>query len=487
MCPLLLAQSHDPESQLKYYNQVLRDAEASSLDINLEVVGKGKGVVASRNIDEGVTVFTERPLVNLQHLDNHASAIVCQACLRYVGSIELQIGHKLRSLVDQLRGAEQGGAHAESGGSAGDTEDEVDLDGALEAGERLEQIYAHVTPERIAELCSGAVTLPLTDGFRLPKPMPCRRGCGALYCSAACEAEAWEHSHCLLCTGTRTSSSPLVELKAEPFWEHARETNEIFLLAAQVVVSTLLRAARLLAGSSSGAAGPSDAYRSALLAAWQPYMYGWKRCWWDSVAVPDDVDDEEEFRTQLKSLASDSLELLSAAISDPRFGPELLQLEVYGSIVGMFELNNMGLSVPSPVEDYFLAVDEMEEGAEKQAVLQITQPLLDALDSEYASPCESTAFLALQSCINHSCDPNCTAVCDTGDRTVTVLAQRDIAAGEEITLSYIDVTLPYKERQAALRDYGFVCRCTRCVADAAAARSKRQGGAAKGFKVGRRR
>ncbi|GIL85141.1 hypothetical protein Vretimale_10792 [Volvox reticuliferus] len=286
------------------------------------------------------------------------------------------------------------------------------------------------------------------------------------------------------------------------FCEHALETNEIFLLAAQVVAATLLKAARLVVvgeqsegaaavatapGPSSGGPGPSsDAYQSALLAAWRPFMYGWKRCWWESVAVPDDVDDEEEFRAQLRSLASDSLELLAAGIKDPRFGPDLFQLEVYGSIVGMFELNNMGLSVSSPVEDYFLAVDEMEEGTEKREVTKVTQPLLDALDAEYATPCEATAFLALQSCINHSCDPNCTAACDTGDRTVTVLAQRDIPAGEEITLSYIDVSLPYKERQSELRDYGFVCRCVRCLAEAAEARGRRKG-AARGVKVGRRR
>ncbi|GLI60574.1 hypothetical protein VaNZ11_002733 [Volvox africanus] len=599
---LLLLQSYDGESQLSYYNQVLLNANASSFEVILDVNGKGKGLVATRDITEGTTVFIERPLVHLQHLDNRGSAIVCQACLRFVGSIERQVGHKLRCLVDQLRGAQRGTSLSD--GDGGD-ESEIDLDGALEAGERLEQIYSHVTPEGIAELCSGTAKLPLSDGFQLPDPVPCRRGCVALYCSAACEAEAWEHSHCLLCpvststgpaaaaapagayspgsaqaavthsgghsdtaeavsspdaatnstgqptsydsaradgtaggsaeaaagggpasagpgpscfSGGPTAASPSVTAPTEAvmeelcgisidrralvsFWEHARETNEIFLLAAQVVAVTLLKAARLVQvdelsegapvattpGPSSQAAGSSsNACQSALLAAWRPFMYGWKRCWWEAVAVPDDVDDEEEFRAQLRSLASDSLELLSAAIKDPRFGPDLFQLQVYGSIVGMFELNNMGLIVPSPVEDYFLEVDEMEEGTEKREVTQVTQPLLDALDAEYATPCEATAFLALQSCINHSCDPNCTAACDTGDRTVTILAQRDIPAGEEITVSYIDLSLPYKERQADLRDYGFVCRCVRCVAEAAEARAKRKG-TAKGVKVGRRR
>ena len=39
--------------------------------------------------------------------------------------------------------------------------------------------------------------------------------------------------------------------------------------------------------------------------------------------------------------------------------------------MGLFELNNLGLSVCSPVEDFFLAVDEQEEGPDKAAVCKV--------------------------------------------------------------------------------------------------------------------
>lgn len=45
---------------------------------------------------------------------------------------------------------------------------------------------------------------------------------------------------------------------------------------------------------------------------------------------------------ELKDLASDSLDLLKGAIYDERFAA-LFDLDVYGSIVGMFELNNLGM------------------------------------------------------------------------------------------------------------------------------------------------
>ena len=48
----------------------------------------------------------------------------------------------------------------------------------------------------------------------------------------------------------------------------------------------------------------------------------------------------------LRELASDSLQLLTAALSShaAQF-PALFRLDVYGSIVGMFELNNLGASL----------------------------------------------------------------------------------------------------------------------------------------------
>ena len=46
--------------------------------------------------------------------------------------------------------------------------------------------------------------------------------------------------------------------------------------------------------------------------------------------------------------------------------------------------------------------------------------------------------------------------------THTTVAVRDIAPGEELTVSYIDATLPRDERQERLRDWGFNCTCSQC-------------------------
>ena len=65
----------------------------------------------------------------------------------------------------------------------------------------------------------------------------------------------------------------------------------------------------------------------------------------------------------MKNLAQESLELLRVALFDRRF-PALFSLDVFGNIVGIFELNNLGLVVPSPLLQWLdLAQDSGEESA----------------------------------------------------------------------------------------------------------------------------
>ncbi|PKU76919.1 Histone-lysine N-methyltransferase ATXR2 [Dendrobium catenatum] len=136
------------------------------------------------------------------------------------------------------------------------------------------------------------------------------------------------------------------------------------------------------------------------------------------------------------------------------FGYLVFSLEIYGHIIDMFELNNLDLVVASPVENYFLYIDELPS-PEKEEAEKLTRPFLDAL---------GTAFYPIQSCINHSCCPNAKAFKreeDIDGHTV-IIAVNPISIGEEITISYIDEDLPYEERQALLADYGFKCSCRKC-------------------------
>jgi hypothetical protein len=86
-----------------------------------------------------------------------------------------------------------------------------------------------------------------------------------------------------------------------------------------------------------------------------------------------------------RSLACESLRLLQSAVGSS-VPAQFLQEEVWGSIIGMFELNNLAVQVQSPLELFFLAADELPE-EEQAAVQSIIQPWLDALDTDYDVCC----------------------------------------------------------------------------------------------------
>ncbi|KAK5652639.1 hypothetical protein OQA88_10232 [Cercophora sp. LCS_1] len=65
--------------------------------------------------------------------------------------------------------------------------------------------------------------------------------------------------------------------------------------------------------------------------------------------------------------------------------------------------------------------------------------------------------------INHSCANNAENTWNPGLSKLTIHAIRDIPAGEEITISYVDGFKTYAQRQARLlASFGFRCACSRC-------------------------
>lgn len=60
--------------------------------------------------------------------------------------------------------------------------------------------------------------------------------------------------------------------------------------------------------------------------------------------------------------------------------------------------------------------------------------------------------------LNHSCDPNAIFENSTGILT----ARRKIEKGEEITITYTELTDPKKRKKLLFEKYGFVCKCPIC-------------------------
>eukprot|EP00892_Ulva_mutabilis_P007169 jgi/Ulvmu1/4824/UM020_0109.1 len=244
------------------------------------------------------------------------------------------------------------------------------------------------------------------------------------------------------------------------FYEHAAGSNDIFRVAARAVALVGSAACMFEAACAAGAceavwAGQAMGARAAALRfAWQPFKAIMKAVWWEHVPMPADLEDENKWREELREMACDSLALLKAALPDS-FPQELLHERVWGSIIGMFELNNLDLQVQSPVELFFLACDELPE-PRRAEVLQKTSAWLDALDTDYDACVEGTALYSLQSCMNHSQEPNASALKEDYDMDgrAVICAERDISPGEEVCITYIDLSAPDSAQRAALRDYG---------------------------------
>ena len=66
--------------------------------------------------------------------------------------------------------------------------------------------------------------------------------------------------------------------------------------------------------------------------------------------------------------------------------------------------------------------------------------------------------------VNHACEPSVVTRYRSwkGATMMRVEALRDIEAGEELTVSYVDETEPLAARRAALASYRFECRCAKC-------------------------
>ncbi|KAF3349790.1 Plasma membrane iron permease [Verticillium dahliae VDG2] len=67
--------------------------------------------------------------------------------------------------------------------------------------------------------------------------------------------------------------------------------------------------------------------------------------------------------------------------------------------------------------------------------------------------------------LNHDCGPNAAAWTDKTGLVHRAFASKDIAAGEEISISYVDALAPRAERRARMAGaWGFECGCRRCAA-----------------------
>ena len=408
-----------------------------------------EGLFVDAPVAAGAVIFNEAPLNFLQSIPNKQDVLVCAGCYRFLGSVDTQV--KL-------------------------------LQKSISRGEGL---------------------LSTADSSLLS----CL--CGEIYCSDECKACHFNRGHKFLCTGHLSEEeaikSPLVKFKV-----HAVQTNEIFLLVADIFAAII--------ASIEGGVSTSEA-----ILPWSNYV----RNMWHTVAVEKPSQRSSKSGKKAGSLSdtlcaliSDSYALLGDALQLRARGLEVaLSEEYFSRTIGMFEQNNVGVRLDSPIsrevralrsgaaagvssayllqaavgivaklEDVFedcssegceSSDDEEEEEEEEEESTNegaasggdesLTQLL--SLLGEHGSeaifpPLDGTAFYSKICKINHSCLPNCIVRYASDPYSGALVAQlcalMDLEPGQELLQSYVDSAMAPARRQQALADYGFECRCSKC-------------------------
>lgn len=184
----------------------------------------GNGIMVTTSFKEGERVFSEIPRYTQQTVENRNYAFTCGYCFSFLGSHREQIGF---------------------------------LTGMLKR----------------SSLCSS---------FNASFCVPCSALCGEFYCSDSCRDFHWNSGyHSLLCTGSirdeEAEDHPLMKFKI-----HAINTNEIFLLVADVLASIIGEGERIAAAHGELPAN------NALQLAISPLGEYVRQLWWDAAIAPSD-------------------------------------------------------------------------------------------------------------------------------------------------------------------------------------------------------
>nr|XP_045614816.1 histone-lysine N-trimethyltransferase SMYD5-like isoform X1 [Procambarus clarkii] len=393
--------------------------ECDDAGVEVRVIGDpvGKGLFATRNFKSGEVIFEERPLVSCQFLWNAAYGyLACDYCMR-------------------------------------------PLETAEENACRLAQ--------------NSQLTLPYPECCDTKKDalVECPY-CDASYCSRECRDSAWNQYHDTLCLRSfmPDRSHPLVMLQeAWKWWGLQPDTYHCQGSASQKKIRSseveygqmhyppetacIMLLARIIATVRQAA----DKEGATAL-----FMQFCHRT----------VNEEEEIAHKLLGVEfQDQLEALRLMMEKGLGAPEVqhwLTPEGFRSLVALVGTNGQGIGT-SPLSRWVRNCDALEiTAAEREKLDQAVDELYVQLEKEAGGFLnnEGSGLYPLQSSCNHSCDPCAMPTFPYNNFHLVMTAVKDITAGDEICVSYLDecnLNRSRHSRIAILREnYLFTCRCPKC-------------------------
>ena len=163
-----------------------------------------------------------------------------------------------------------------------------------------------------------------------------------------------------------------------------------------------------------------------------------------------------------------------AIVSSTNDADDIDEVESRSSLAESTDINNFDTAAGVDVDEETNENEETDYLPDEIAAFLagLTQDLTSGCEvdewDELFTPLDGVSHYSTVTKMNHSCDPNVIVVYKTRgwgrDHPLVayVVALKDIAEGEELTISYITSEESYEERQTALANYGFVCECSKC-------------------------
>ena len=313
------------------------------------------------------------------------------------------------------------------------------------------------------------------SGFPPGQVVSCMDGCAEVFCSEACRSWALsESSHALLCAARMEPQGFAALQSLEQLADEADQ--EHLLLLAHAVAQMIL-------------ARQYDSTEQVK----HRFGYQFASASWTSLA-----DSESEAQARERWFA-EALELLKAIFPNEE---DFLEPKFLSGLLGTFELVNMCVSIPHPLNLYGPRLAESLSEELAACLVKLQEPLqeLDSEEEEEAdeSPngagaeagaqaleaaragqlfenvigsalCEALAF------INHSCLPNCRVEFASGSQFeangpglwLYCVSRRPLVPGDEVLMAYVPsvVGKPLEERQSKMKKFGFACNCRTCETD----------------------
>mmetsp|Transcript_43860 Transcript_43860/g.102456 ORF Transcript_43860/g.102456 Transcript_43860/m.102456 type:complete len:518 (-) Transcript_43860:17-1570(-) len=403
--------------------------------------GQGRGLYVPGYQSWGAQLWKERPLAYIQSPSSRKCAQVCAACLLPVGSLASQLKY-------------------------------VNLEVSAGAEDLLLSTY----PDG-----------PAPDGFCPGAVLACSRaaeGCKEVFCSEACRSwSLTEASHALLCAG-RLGPRAVVLREIEQLAEDT-DSEHLLLLAHHVACMILARRA--------GQSLEVVRHRFAGQFAAAP---------WDSLA--EGCGSESDTPEERRRCFAKAMPLLEALFEGEDYASDFLDPELLSRVLGTFELVNMCISIPHPLNSHANLADCITAHT-ANALIKLQEPLQESdSEDESAAPeavegeaemqdaenksafhaartgqlfenvigtalCEALAYT------NHCCLPNCRiefAVASQPEAKgpglwVYAVTRRPLVPGDEVLMAYVPsvVGKPLHVRQRKMQKFGFRCECRSCETD----------------------